>query len=502
MYAFVVNVMTQFVTFCCFMSPYEHKMNQYVKNTTKTKPESNTMAEKKQRETLGSRLGFILLSAGCAIGLGNVWRFPFITGRYGGAAFVLIYILFLVILGLPVMVMELAIGRASQQNIGLALNTLTPKKKGWGYYGKFAIIGNYTLMMFYTTITGWLLYYFVHMVEGDFAGLDPAGVGAFFGTMLDNPISMAFWMIVAVAIGFYPVAQGLQEGVEKVTKYMMIGLILLMVVLSFNSLTLKGGSEGLKFYLVPNFSKLVQDGFFEAVYAAMGQAFFTLSLGIGSIAIFGSYIDKKHRLTGEAVRIIGLDTVVALTSGLIIFPAAFAFGLQPDAGPSLIFITLPNIFNQMAGGRLWGTLFFLFMSFSALSTLIAVFENIISYWIDAKGMSRKKAVLINAIAISVLSIPCILGFNKWAGFQPLGPGSGVLDLEDFIVSTTLLPLGSLVFTLYCTWKYGWGWDKFIAEADAGEGMKFPSKLRIYFKYILPAIIIFIFIKGYFDIFFG
>lgn len=460
------------------------------------------MTEKKQRETLASRLGFILLSAGCAIGLGNVWRFPFITGRYGGAAFVLIYILFLVILGLPVMVMELAIGRASQQNIGIALGTLAPKKKGWGAYGKFAIIGNYTLMMFYTTITGWLLYYFVHMIEGDFVGLDMGGVGAFFGTMLENPVSMTFWMIIAIFLGFYPVAQGLQEGVEKVTKFMMTGLVVLMAILVVNSLTLAGGAAGLKFYLVPDFSKLMQDGLFEAVYAAMGQAFFTLSLGIGAIAIFGSYIDKKNRLTGEAVRIIGLDTGVALASGLIIFPAAFAFGVQPDAGPSLIFITLPNIFNQMPAGRLWGSLFFLFMSFAALSTLIAVFENIISYWIDAHNWSRKKAVYINAIAIAILSVPCILGFNLWSGFQPFGPGSGVLDLEDFIVSTTLLPLGSLVFTLYCTWKYGWGWDNFIAEADAGEGLGFPKKLRVYFKYILPAIIIFIFIWGYKEIFFS
>jgi NSS family neurotransmitter:Na+ symporter len=481
--------------------PLQYRYYVFITAEKLIKREHIGMTEKKARETLASRMGFILLSAGCAIGLGNVWRFPFITGRYGGAAFVLIYILFLIILGLPVMVMELAIGRASQQNIGLALNVLTPKKKGWGLYGKFAIIGNYTLMMFYTTITGWLLYYFVHMVEGDFVGLDPSAVGNFFGTMLNNPISMTFWMIVAIFLGFFPVAQGLQEGVEKVTKYMMVGLIVLMAILSLNSLTLKGGSEGLKFYLIPDFSKLAHRPS-EAIFAAMGQAFFTLSLGIGSIAIFGSYIGKENRLTGEAVRIIGLDTVVALASGLIIFPAAFAFGVEPDAGPSLIFITLPNIFNQMQGGRLWGTLFFLFMSFAALSTLIAVFENIISYWIDAKGMERKKAVLINAIAIAVLSLPVILGFNKWSGFQPLGPGSGVLDLEDFIVSTTLLPLGSLIFTLYCTWKYGWGWDNFIGEADAGAGLKFPAKLRIYFKYILPAIILVIFIQGYVDILFS
>lgn len=457
------------------------------------------MSETKARETLASRLGFILLSAGCAIGLGNVWRFPYITGRYGGAAFVLIYILFLVILGLPVMVMELAIGRASKQNIGLALKTLTPKQKPWHVYGNLAIIGNYTLMMFYTVITGWLISYFYHMAAGDFVGLDAQEVGAFFGGMLDNPLSMTFWMAIAVVLGFLPVARGLQSGVEKITKYMMIGLLALMLILAINSLTLKGGSEGLKFYLIPDFAKL-GGNFSEAVFAAMGQAFFTLSLGIGSIAIFGSYIGKEHRLTGEAVRIIGLDTFVALCSGLIIFPAAFAFGIEPGAGPSLIFITLPNVFNQMAGGRFWGTLFFIFMCFAAISTLIAVFENIISYWIDAKGVSRKKATLINCIAIIILSIPCVLGFNMLSGFQPLGPGTGVLDLEDFIVSSTLLPLGSLIFTLYCSWKYGWGWDRFIKEANSGEGLKFPSALRFYFQYILPAIILIIFIKGYWDIF--
>ena len=455
----------------------------------------------KTREALASRLGFILLSAGCAIGLGNVWRFPYIAGRYGGAAFVLIYVLFLFILGLPVMVMELSIGRASQTNIGRTFETLTPKKKPWHVYGKLAIIGNYVLMMFYTTITGWLLSYFVHTIKGDFTGLNADQVGGFFSNMLGKPGSMTFWMILAVILGLLPVAKGLQSGVENITKKMMIGLLLLMLVLAFNSMLLDGAGEGLKFYLVPDFSKMVESGLSETIYAAMGQAFFTLSLGIGSISIFGSYIGKEHRLTGEAVRIIGLDTFVALCSGLIIFPAAFAFGVQPDAGPSLIFITLPNIFNQMAGGRIWGSLFFLFMSFAALSTLIAVFENIISFWIDAKGVGRKKATLFNGIAIALLSLPCILGFNVLSGFQPLGPGTGVLDLEDFIVSSTLLPLGSLFFTIYCTWKYGWGWDKFIAEADSGSnGLQFPKILRPYFQYVLPAIILGIFLKGYWDIF--
>lgn len=457
------------------------------------------MSEAKQREKLASRLGFILLSAGCAIGLGNVWRFPFITGRYGGAAFVLIYIIFLVILGLPVMVMELAIGRASKKNIGLALKTLTPTKNAWHIYGNLAILGNYVLMMFYTVITGWLFSYVYRMITGTFVGLDSAGIANVFGSMLSNPLSMTMWMILSVIVGLIPVGIGLQNGVEKITKYMMVGLLLLMLLLAGNSLSLKGGSEGLRFYLIPDFAKLGNQ-LFEAIYAAMGQAFFTLSLGIGSIAIFGSYIDKKQRLTGESVRIIGLDTFVALCSGLIIFPAAFAFKVQPDAGPSLIFITLPNIFNQMVGGRIWGTLFFIFMSFAAVSTLIAVFENIINYWMDAKGVSRRKSTIINGLVVVALSIPCILGFNLWSGFQPLGPGSGVLDLEDFLVSSTLLPLGSLIFTIYCTAKYGWGWDKFIAEADSGEGMRFPSALSFYFKWILPLVILVVFIKGYWDIF--
>ncbi|HKL58316.1 MAG TPA: sodium-dependent transporter [Sphaerochaeta sp.] len=458
------------------------------------------MEKTNTRETLGSRLGFIFLSAGCAIGLGNVWRFPYITGRYGGAAFVLFYILFLVILGLPVMVMELSIGRASKQNIGLTFKTLEPKGKKWHLFGPVAIFGNYVLMFFYTTISGWLLAYFFHMIKGDFVGLDTAGVGGFFGNMLESPLMMLFWMVVATVLAFIPVGRGLQNGVEKITKFMMMGLLGLIVILAANSLTLKGGSEGLKFYLLPDFARMKEIGMFEAIYAAMGQAFFTLSLGIGSISIFGSYIDKKYSLTGEAVRIIGLDTFVALASGLIIFPAAFAFGVQPDAGPSLLFITLPNIFNQMSGGRIWGILFFLFMSFAALSTLIAVFENIVSYWIDAHQVSRKKATIINCIVIIVLSLPCLLGFNLLSHIQPLGPGSGILDLEDFIVSSTLLPFGSLFITLFCTSRYGWGWDKFIKEADTGEGLKFPKALKYYFKWILPAIVLVLFLKGYWDIF--
>lgn len=452
-----------------------------------------------ERERLGSRLGFIFLSAGCAIGLGNVWRFPFITGQYGGAAFVLLYILFLLIFGLPIMVIEFSIGRASQQNIGMAMKTLEPKGSKWHIYGPIAIGGNYVLMMFYTTVSGWLFAYFAAMAKGDLVGLDPAGVGAYFGGMLGNPMTMTFWMVLATLLGLGIVAIGLQKGVEKITKYMMGSLLAVMLVLVAKSVSLPGAGEGLKFYLLPDFGRLHDAGLWNAIYAAMGQAFFTLSIGIGSMAIFGSYIGKERTLTGESINIVALDTFVALMSGLIIFPASFAFNVSPDAGPSLIFITLPNIFNAMQGGRLWGTLFFVFMSFAALSTLVAVFENIVSYWID-RGWPRKKAVAVNIVAIILLSLPCVLGFNVLSGFQPLGPGSGVLDLEDFIVSSTLLPLGSLVFLLFCCSKRGWGWKNFIAEADAGKGMKFPTWARSYVTYILPVLVIFVFIMGYWNIF--
>ena len=458
------------------------------------------MENKQERETLASRFGFILLSAGCAIGLGNVWRFPYITGKYGGAAFVLVYLVFLIILGLPIMVMEFAIGRAAKQNIGLALKTLEPKDTKWHTYGPIAIIGNYFLMMFYTTVTGWLLAYFVYMVKGDFAGLDAAGVGEFFNGVLSDPLGQTLWMILAVVLGFAVVGRGLRGGVEKITKIMMLCLLGIMVILAIHSILIPGSSEGLKFYLLPDFGKMVESGIGEVIFAAMGQAFFTLSLGIGAMTIFGSYIDKKQSLTGESVRIIALDTFVAIMSGLIIFPACFAYGVNPGAGPSLLFVTLPNIFNQMSGGRIWGALFFVFMSFAALSTLIAVFENITSYWMDVHGWSRKKACWINLAAIIILSIPCVLGFNLWAGFQPLGPGTGVLDLEDFVVSTTLLPLGSLIFLFFCCSKRAWGWKNFIKEADEGQGLKFPQWARVYVTWILPIIVLVIFVKGYWDIF--
>lgn len=458
------------------------------------------MEQVKERETLASRLGFIFLSAGCAIGLGNVWRFPFITGKFGGAAFVLIYLAFLVLLGLPIMVMEFAIGRASKQNIGIALKTLQPGNTSWHAYGPIAIGGNYVLMMFYTTVSGWLLHYFFAMATGTLRGLDASSVGNYFGALLSDPMKMTFWMIIAVILGMGTCIIGLQKGVERITKVVMTTLLAVMILLVIKSVTLPGAAEGLRFYLLPDFTRLVDAGLWNAIYAAMGQAFFTLSLGIGSMAIFGSYIGKERTLTGESVNIIALDTAVALLSGLIIFPASFAFNVNPDAGPSLIFITLPNIFNAMAGGTLWGALFFLFLGFAALSTLIAVFENIVSYWMDVRHWSRKKAVAVNVMAIIVLSMPCVLGFNLLSGFQPLGPGSGVLDLEDFIVSSTLLPLGSLVFLFFCCSKRGWGWKQFIGEADTGKGLKFPKWARTYVTYVLPLIVITVFVMGYWNIF--
>ena len=455
-----------------------------------------------QREKFGSRLGFILISAGCAIGLGNVWRFPYITGKYGGAAFVLIYLVFLVLLGLPIMVMEFAVGRASQASVAMSFDRLEPLGTKWHFEKWFAMAGNYVLMMFYTTIGGWILLYVFKMAGGEFEGKNADEIAGVFGNLMEKPGLMTICMILVVAVCFGIVCMGLQKGVEKITKKMMILLLALMVILAIRSATLPGAGEGIRFYLLPDFKKAAESGLKEVIFAAMGQSFFTLSLGIGAIAIFGSYIDKKRRLTGEAVCVTVLDTCVALIAGMIIFPACFAFGVQPDSGPSLIFITLPNIFNSMSGGRIWGTLFFLCMLFAAASTVIAVFENIIAFAMDLTNCSRAKAVVINLIAIVILSLPCILGFNVLSGFQPLGAGSNVLDLEDFIVSNNLLPLGSLVYLLFCTSRYGWGWKKFCEEANAGEGIKFPKWTRIYVSYILPLIVLFIFVQGYWSKFVG
>ena len=455
----------------------------------------------KKREKFSTRLGFILISAGCAIGLGNVWRFPYITGQYGGAAFVLIYLAFLVILGLPIMVMEYAVGRASQKSAARSFHVLEPKGTKWHLYGYGAMLGNYMLMIFYTTVCGWMIAYFFKMARGIFVGLNPEEVGQVFNNMLANPGEMTFWMVVSTVLGFAVCSLGLQNGVEKITKVMMLCLLGIMVILAVRSLTLPGGDAGLKFYLFPDFGKVAEQGIGEVVFAAMGQAFFTLSIGIGALAIFGSYIGKERSLTGEAVRVLCLDTFVALVAGLIIFPACFAFGVDQAQGPGLVFVTLPNVFEQMSGGRFWGALFFVFLTFAALSTIIAVFENIISFAIDLWGWTIKKAVLVNGILILILSMPCVLGFNVLNSVQLLGGSSTIQDLEDFIVSNNLLPLGSLVYLLFCVTRYGWGWNNFIKEADTGEGIKFPKWARGYLTFILPLIVLFIFVMGYYEKFF-
>ena len=453
------------------------------------------------REKFSSRLGFVLISAGCAIGLGNVWRFPFITGKYGGAAFVLLYLAFLVILGLPIMVMEFAVGRASQKSSALSFDVLEPKGTKWHLHKYTSLVGNYLLMMFYTTIAGWMLIYCGKMLAGTFTAINAEQVSAVFSDMQADPVLMTVGM-VAVVLGCFAICSfGLQKGVEKITKAMMLCLLAIMLVLAVHSLTLSGAGKGLRFYLFPDFSKLSGRNLMNAIFDAMGQAFFTLSIGMGSIAIFGSYIDKKHSLTGEALNIMVLDTCVALVSGLIIFPACFSFGVSPDSGPNLIFVTLPNVFAAIPGGRIWGTLFFIFLLFAALSTVIAVFENIIAWWMDLKGWSRKKAVLINGIALLVLSLPCVLGMNVWSGIQPLGAGSTIMDLEDFLVSNNILPLGSLVYLFFCTSRYGWGWKNFRAEANTGNGLRFPNWIRVYVSYILPIIILIVFAQGYLAKFF-
>lgn len=455
-----------------------------------------------EREKFSSRLGFILISAGCAIGLGNVWRFPYIVGKYGGAAFVLIYLLFLVVLGLPIVVMEFSVGRASRKSAALSFDVLEPKGSKWHLGKGIAIAGNYILMMFYTTVGGWMILYFFKTIKGDFTGMSAEAVAGEFSGMLGNPGLMMVFMVITVLICFGVCALGLQKGVERITKAMMLCLLCLMVVLAVHSVLLEGGSEGLKFYLMPDFGKMVETGIGEAVFAALGQSFFTLSIGIGALAIFGSYIGKEQRLTGEAVNVTILDTLVAFMAGLIIFPACSAYNIEPQAGPSLIFITLPNVFNHMVGGRLWGTLFFLFMSFAAFSTVIAVFQNIISFATDLTGCTIKKAVLVNIVLIIILSIPCVLGFNLWSGFMPLGPESTVLDLEDFVLSNNLLPIGSMVYLVFCTSRYGWGFKNFLAEANEGKGLKFPAWARIYVSYILPLIVLLIFIQGYWSKFAG
>jgi NSS family neurotransmitter:Na+ symporter len=458
---------------------------------------------KMERESFKSRLGFILISAGCAIGIGNVWKFPYITGQNGGGAFVLFYLLFLIGVGIPIMTMEFAVGRAARKSSVEAFRKLEPKGAKWHWDGYIGMAGNYLLMMFYTVVSGWMLYYFYLFLSGRFSStMDAEAVGGVFGTLLGQPGTMALWMFLVVAGGFAVCSLGLQKGVERITKWMMLALLALIVILAVHCLRLPGAGEGLAFYLVPDWKRAQKAGLFKVIVAAMNQSFFTLSLGIGSMEIFGSYLDKGNTLPGESVRIAALDTFVAITAGLIIFPACFSFGVQPDSGPSLVFITLPNVFNAMLGGRFWGTLFFLFMFFAAFSTVIAVFENIIALCMDTFGWSRKKSSLLNFIFLALASLPCVLGFNVWSGFTPFGAGSNVLDLEDFLVSNLLLPLGSLCYLLFCVTKLGWGFDGYLAETNDGKGLKFPRWFRWWFITGLPVIIVFLLAYGVYAKFAG
>ena len=446
-----------------------------------------------QREHLGSRLGFLLLSAGCAIGIGNVWKFPWMTGQYGGGAFVLIYLLFLLALGVPVLTMEFAMGRAAQKSPLKMYQELKPGSK-WGWHGYVCLLGNVVLMMFYTTVAGWMLQYFVDTAAGLFLGLDTAGIEAKFGEMLASPGKMTLYMGIVVVIGFSVISLGVQKGLERVTKWMMMALIVLIWVLAFHSMTLVGGSKGLSFYLIPDFRRMAEIGVGNVIVGAMNQAFFTLSLGIGAMAIFGSYIDKEHALMGEAVRVSLLDTMVALCSGLIIFPACFAYGVDVNSGPALIFMTLPNVFNHIALGRFWGSLFFLFLTFAAFSTVLAVFENIVCCVSEMTGWNRKKTCLVCCVGIFLLSLPCLLGYNLWQNVRPIA-GHDILDSEDFLVSNLMLPLGSLIFILFCTTRYGWGWEKFMKEANEGTGLKVAKWMRPYMTYVLPVIVFVIFVIG-------
>ena len=452
------------------------------------------------REKLGSRLGFILLSAGCAIGIGNVWKFPYMVGENGGGIFVLIYLFFLAVLGIPILTMEFAIGRAAGKSPVLMYQQLEPKGTKWHIHGKVALAGNYILMMFYTSVSGWMLRYFVGMAKGDFVGLDSKGVSDYFGKMLSDPLVMIIFMVAIVLVGFIVCSFGLQKGLEKITKFMMIALILIMIALAIRSFFMPGASEGLKFYLLPNVEKIKEAGILNVIVAAMNQSFCTLSLGMGCMAIFGSYIDKKRSLLGESVNIALLDTFVAFSSGLIIFPACFAYGVEVNAGPSLIFETIPNIFNNMPGGRFWGALFFVFMSFAALSTVLTVFEGIIASTMDLFGWSRKKACIINCVAMLVLSLPCALGFNVLSFIQPFGDGTTIMDVEDFIVSNLVLPLGSLVFVLFCTSKKGWGWKNYMAEVNEGKGLKVKNFMYGYMKFVLPVIILGVFAISMYNFF--
>lgn len=447
-------------------------------------------------------MGFILVSAGCAIGIGNVWKFPYMCGEFGGAAFILIYLAFLLILGIPVMVCEFAVGRGSRRSVAASFEKLEPVGSRWHVTKWIGVVGCYLLMMFYTTVGGWMMYYCYRSIKGEFAGASSEAVAEGFSDMLGNVSVMTFWTVLICVIGFAVCYFGIQKGIERVSKVMMSALLIIMVALAVHSVFLKGAAAGIRFYLVPDFAGMKEIGIGNVIFGAMSQAFFTLSIGIGAMLIFGSYIGRERSLTGEAISITALDTFVALMAGFIIIPSCFAFGIEPGAGPSLIFITIPNIFAQMPAGQVWAALFFLFLTFAAFTTIVAVFENIISFAIDLLGWSRRKSVLVNVVLLIALSMPCVLGFNVLSGFEPLGAGTNIMDLEDFIVSNNLLPLGSLGYVLFCTRKNGWGWEDFLEEANAGEGIGFPRRLRGYVSYVLPLIIIVIYLKGYYDKFVG
>lgn len=448
-----------------------------------------------KRESFQSRLGFILVSAGCAIGIGNVWRFPYVAGQNGGGIFVLFYLIFLLCMGVPVLTMELAVGRAGRSSAVISYKALEKPGQKWHIHGWICLLGCFLLMMYYTTVSGWMLSYFVKFASGNFTkGMDSETVGSVFGSLLADPGEMGFWMAVTVLAGFLVNSFGLQKGLERITKVMMSALLCLIVILAVHSFMLEGAGEGIRFYLFPDIHKAADAGLGNVITAAMNQAFFTLSLGIGAMEIFGSYMPRGNTLAGEAVRISILDTFVAMMAGLIIFPACFSYGVQPDAGPSLIFVTLPNVFVNMAGGRIWGTLFFLFMTFASFSTVIAVFENLLANFIDNFGWSRKKASVVNCIAVFLASLPCVLGYNVWSSLRLIG-GRDVLDSEDFLVSNLLLPLGSLIFLLFCVSRWGWGFDKYLEEVNTGNGLKISRKLKWYFQFVLPVLIVIILIQG-------
>ena len=448
-----------------------------------------------ERESFKSRLGFILVSAGCAIGIGNVWRFPYVAGENGGGLFVLLYLVFLVLMGIPVLTMELAVGRASRKSAVLGYKKLEKPKSKWHIHGWFCMLGCYLLMMYYTTVSGWMTSYFYKFATGTFeSGMTSEQVSGVFSQLQSNPIEMVIWMAIITILGFLVCSRGIQKGIEKVSKVMMIALLVLILALAVNSILLSGAGEGLKFYLVPDFEKVSEIGIGNIVSAAMNQSFFTLSLGIAAMEIFGSYMSKDNTLPGESVKICALDTFVAIMAGLIIFPACFSYGVEPDQGPALIFITLPNVFVNMAGGRIWGTLFFLFMTFACFSTIIAVFENIISFCIDMFKISRTKSVIINAVIILIASLPCVFGFNIWSGFELFG--QNVLGMEDFLVSNILLPVGSLIYLLFCVTKFGWGFDNYLTECNTGKGMKFAGFLKPYFQFVLPVLVLIVLVQGF------